>query len=345
MPKPPVDDTIRAILRDASSFQSGELAERTGLSRQALSAHLSRAVEGGWLVREGAGRGTRYSAGPGAEGSRFECRYPSSGLAETSVVREVVDCLDRYGPARNLGADSVLEYTLSEIVNNAIDHSGAPDIEVRVSVQGDVIELVVADQGIGAFENLRSGLHFEDHLHALQELSKGKVTTQPKQHTGEGIFFSSKMVERFQLSANGISWVVDNTLADQTVGSSESGPGTRVEFDIRASTPTTAASVFKRFSTDLDFDTTCCVIRLFEHGTTFISRSEAKRLVTNLDRFRKVILDFSGVQQVGQGFVDQVFRVWAHEHPEVALIPEAMNREVEFMVRRGLARAAQDLPG
>jgi anti-sigma regulatory factor (Ser/Thr protein kinase) len=261
------------------------------------------------------------------------------------VVREVTDWLDRHGPARNLGADSVLNYTVGEIVNNAIDHSGAPEVDVRISLHGTRIELAITDAGIGAFENLRSRLHLDDHLHALQELSKGKTTTQPGQHTGEGIFFSSKMVDRFQMTANGLSWLIDNTLDDQTVGHSESLSGTRVELDIRAMSPTTPASIFERYSTGLDFDTTCCVIHLFEHGTTFISRSEAKRLVTNLDRFRKVILDFRGVRQVGQGFVDQVFRVWAHEHPQVVLIPEAMNREVEFMVRRGLAHAAQDLQG
>jgi len=67
-----------------------------------------------------------------------------------------------------------------------------------------------------------------------------------------------------------------------------------------------------------------------------VSRSEAKRLLHGLDRFREVVLDFRGVEGVGQGFADEVFRVWAHAHPQTTLIPVHMNRAVEFMVRRAL---------
>lgn len=92
----------------------------------------------------------------------------------------------------------------------------------------------------------------------------------------------------------------------------------------------------------LEFDTTRCVIQLFEHGTEFVSRSEAKRLLANLERFREVVLDFHGVRTVGQGFVDEVFRVWARKHPDVRLVPEGMNATVGFMVRRGLARTEEE---
>jgi hypothetical protein len=91
-----------------------------------------------------------------------------------------------------------------------------------------------------------------------------------------------------------------------------------------------------------DLQSARCVVRLFEHGTFFVSRSEAKRLLANLDRFREVILDFRGVEGVGQGFVDEVFRVWAHDHSEVKLIPVEMNEAVEFMVRRGLPEMGSD---
>jgi len=37
---------------------------------------------------------------------------------------------------------------------------------------------------------------------------------------------------------------------------------------------------------------------------------------------------------VGQGFCDEVFRVFAAAHPEVVLVPTGMNESVSFMVRR-----------
>jgi len=69
-------------------------------------------------------------------------------------------------------------------------------------------------------------------------------------------------------------------------------------------------------------------------GTTFVSRSEAKRLTSGLDRFDDVVLDFTGVEMVGQGFVDEIFRVWGAAHPNVTLVPVHMVEPVAFMVAR-----------
>jgi uncharacterized protein (DUF1330 family) len=76
------------------------------------------------------------------------------------------------------------------------------------------------------------------------------------------------------------------------------------------------------------------VVKLFSYGVRFVSRSEAKRLCDGLERFRHVVLDFAGVEAVGQGFADEIFRVWASQHPEVELSPENMAPPVAFMVSR-----------
>lgn len=94
---------------------------------------------------------------------------------------------------------------------------------------------------------------------------------------------------------------------------------------------------------DHTFDRNRAVVKFIAHGTRFVSRSEAKRLARGLERFRVVTLDFQGVEAVGQGFVDELFRVWARKHPGTELEPVHMGEAVEFMVRRGLSRT--DLPG
>lgn len=76
------------------------------------------------------------------------------------------------------------------------------------------------------------------------------------------------------------------------------------------------------------------VVMLLPLGARLISRSEAKRLLAGLDRFAEVVLDFNGVEEIGQGFADEVFRVWARAHPKVRLKPVNMSEAVEFMVRR-----------
>ena len=76
--------------------------------------------------------------------------------------------------------------------------------------------------------------------------------------------------------------------------------------------------------------------RIGSLGPQVTSRSEARRLVAGLHRIRDLVLDFKGVEEVGQGFADEVFRVWARAHPKVCLKPVHMVEAVEFMVRRAM---------
>ena len=184
-----------------------------------------------------------------------------------------------------------------------------------------------------------------DFFSAIQELSKGKTTTDPARHTGEGIFFTSKVVDAFVLEANGLRWTVDNLRQDQAVGLSDRVTGTLVLCEIDTQSSRSTSEVFAEYSVDHDFARTRTVVQLFTIGVRFISRSEARRLLSGLERFRDVIIDFRGVQEVGQGFVDEVFRVWPSQHPDVTVRPTNMVGPVEAMVRRGLPGPPSPPPG
>jgi hypothetical protein len=208
-------------------------------------------------------------------------------------------------------------------------------VTVRAEVREHTAIIHVEDAGIGAFESVRLRLHLADALEALGEVSKGKVTTQPDRHAGEGLFFTSKAVDAFELHANGLVWVVER--GDQAVLEEPVRPGTTVVVRVDLRTHRSMEELFAAYTTDLAFDRSRAAVKLFEHGIRFVSRSEAKRLARGLERFREVLVDFTGVEGVGQGFVDELFRVWARAYPGTHLEPVHMNRPVEFMVRRGLA--------
>lgn len=74
-----------------------------------------------------------------------------------------------------------------------------------------------------------------------------------------------------------------------------------------------------------------------------VSRSEAKRLLRGVERFTHVTMDFTGIEEGGQGFVDEIFRVWPKQHPDAVVEPIGMVGPVEFMVRRGLGRRSRPL--
>jgi hypothetical protein len=165
---------------------------------------------------------------------------------------------------------------------------------------------------------------------------KGRETTAPDRHTGEGIFFTSRAVDRFELDANGLRWIVDAARQDHAIGDAPDHPGTRVRWEVDPTTGRALDGVFAPFvdPESLRFDRTVVPLRLFETEERFISRAEAKRLGRSLERFREAVLDFSGIDEVGQGFVDELFRVWARDHPQTRLVPINMYPVVERVVRR-----------
>ena len=334
----------------------GEVARELGVSASRLRQLADKGVipsersPGGHRVFDpGAVRSALARlATPEFESSRWtlpdwERELPIADLQEDVVWRELVaDVLhDRLSPE----AMSTANYAFTEMLNNAVDHSGAQSVRVAVWISRFEVRCEISDAGRGALPHLQEGLDLEDVYDALGELTKGKTTTDPERHTGEGIFFTSKAVDVFTLESAGLRWTVDNVRGDQAVGASEITHGTRVRWEMDPAATRSITEVFGAYTgEDLRFSRTRTVVRLFGFGVRFVSRSEAKRLMRGLERFEEVLVDFTGVEEVGQGFVDEVLRVWPNQHPETVVKPVGMTGPVEFMVRRGLPERRHGKP-
>jgi len=266
----------------------------------------------------------------------WTARYTLDGeLAEHLVWRQM---LAETGFEEDTPAGTILRYAFTEMLNNAIDHSHGSAADVRVWITDQLLAFRVADDGEGVFAHLRRGLGLADNLEAVSELTKGKRTTWRERHTGEGIFFTSKHLDIFQLSSDGLRWTVDNLRHDQAVSHSNVNIGTVVYGQVDARTTRSTREVFEQFSRDFEFVRTRPVVKLFGLGVSFVSRSEARRLLDGLDEFTDIDVDFTGVAGVGQGFVDELLRVWPQDHADKTITPINMNDAVEFMVRRGLPK-------
>lgn len=255
------------------------------------------------------------------------------GLEEHEVWRHVRDALD-IDVTTNGG--KIVQHAFNEMLNNAIDHSGGTAASVSVWARPDRLAFSLHDDGRGVFAHLKAARGLASEVEAVAELTKGKVTTMPDRHTGEGIFFTSKAVDLFQLASGRLRWTVDNLRQDQALGEVTDVRGTSVFAQVDPATPRVLASVFAEFTEDFDFVRSRPSVKLFGLGLAFVSRSEARRLLQDMDRFSEVEVDFTGVDDVGQAFVDELLRVWPSQHPEVHIVPVNMNAAVEFMVRRGL---------
>lgn len=255
--------------------------------------------------------------------------YSLAGLAEDSVW---ADARSELGDVPTK-ARQILGYSVTEMANNAIDHSRGTSLRVSLAVRGRRVEVHLADDGIGAFQSMAETFGYSDLADAIVDLTKGKRTTAPERHSGEGIFFTSKAVDLFSLEANGYRFEVDNLEADVALGQG-TAVGTAVVLALDLDTTRDLVEVFAAHTEDGEFVRTTPRVQLVHHGTEFLSRSQAKRFALGLEQFTRVELDFTGVDLIGQGFADELFRVWQTAHPDVRMEVVGANRGVALMISR-----------
>lgn len=93
------------------------------------------------------------------------------------------------------------------------------------------------------------------------------------------------------------------------------------------------------------FNKTVVPLRMASFGeSSLISRSQAKRVVRNLEKFHTILLDFTGIETVGQGFADEIFRVYQNENPDMEILPTNANEDIQRMIKRAIETARQDIP-
>jgi len=342
VPRPSKHDVLRPIVHlilDETGFvQSGRLAERAGVSRQTAFSFLQSQVRQGALGQVGAGRSARYVRLVREPESEL-FRFPLGGLDEDAAWRRVraSSALLSRVSARTA---PTWDFAFTEMVNNAEDHSGGTSVEVKVVAGAERLAMTVVDDGRGALPNLQRALGLGDAREAAERLVKGKLTTFPERHSGQGIFFTSRAMDRFVLESDALALEVDNVVGDWTLRAVPPMQGTRVRMELAWDSARTLKSVFDAFSDEhFAFIRTSVHVKLFERSPTFISRSEGKRLCAGLESFGEAVLDFKGVTAVGQGFCDEVFRVWARMHPGTRLVPVNMDENVGWFVRKAYADA------
>ena len=302
---------ILKCLKDRGAISGTELAAVLGISRQAVNRHLRDLVQDGKVTKEGATKGARYrlsGSSPSAPGQRVRKRYPLRDLEEDRVLREV-DARLRLRDHLSRKAWEITSYAFTEMVNNAIDHSRSPECRVDVELDAYLVRFCVRDFGIGVFESIAAKLGLPDAHAAVGELVKGKTTTMPERHSGEGIFFTSKVADMMSFRSHRTELVFDNNKKDVFVHEKRYQRGTEVVFELKKGSRRDLSSVFSKFAPeafDYRFEKTRVQVKLFEED--YISRSEARRLLTGLDRFSEVVLDFKGVTSIGQAFADEVFQ-------------------------------------
>jgi len=339
-------ETINSIANKKRTFYTKDIKKDhpKNVSRQAIAQVLKEMVLEGKLIKTGTGKQIEYAIPKNAKYLQFYFRKiltNNSKLEEYEVLNKIFkdksfeSCLKE-------NIKIIFEYSFTEILNNAIEHSKSKSIIFTVEIENHNLIFSIKDFGIGVYNNVMKKFALQNEYDAINELLKGKTTTTPRSHSGEGIFFTLKIADKFILESYGFKLTVDNIIEDIFVEEvlKRAIKGTNVKFYLSVDSNKHLINIFRAFQTDPEehsFNKTEIMVKLYTYGTIYISRSQARRLLANLQKFKKIILDFKGVPTIGQAFADEIFRVFKSNNTEIIIEPINTNDSVQFMIDRVVA--------
>lgn len=316
---------------------AGSAYKRYGVARQTVSRHLRALVDDGIIEPTGKTRARHYRivlADRGTWTAALGDDIAEHELWQEWLAPRLADCSEN--------VRDICHYGFTEMMNNVIDHSGSPQVALTYQRSLATVRMAVVDFGVGIFQKLQHDLGFEGKRDAVFELCKGKLTTDPARHTGEGIFFTSRMFDVFMLSSDelclGRYWGGRDTLLED-VGAAE--PGTSVTMTIALRSDRQMKDIFDHYTAtkeDFGFAKTVILVNLARTGTEqLVSRSQARRLLARFKQFKEIILDFAGVEIIGPAFADEIFRVFRSENPNYRVTWMNTSAAVDRMIKKAHA--------
>jgi len=315
---------------------AAHLVQRLALPKRGATTLLKRLAAAQWLQREGTARRPTWRPGPLRQVVQ---RYPLQGLLEDLPWRR------DFAPYFALPAavQRMAQHAFTELVNNAIDHSGGTWVTVSMRQTPAQLQLLVSDDGCGLFQRIAQSFDITEPALAMLELSKGRLTSQPERHCGRGLVVTSQLADVFDVRANAAgfqrrAWSAAKWHGLPAQGALAERAGTSIYLAIALDTARTLESVQRTLATDAQgyaFDRAQVSLSLVGSGTdapALASRADAKRVAARLATFRRAEIDFAGVEEIGHGFAHELFSVFRRAHPEVELVPVGASARVAAML-------------
>lgn len=319
----------------------GRTMEAFSISQNTVYRYLTELLHSGAVLRKKNGVYTIVS-----QTKQFTLSRAANELVDEQRIYEKLIYDDFIG---NLPENvrKIWDFSFTEMLNNAIDHSKAEEVSIFVSVNRSYTSIIIYDNGIGIFKNIRNWFALDSIDDAIAELFKGRITTDSANHSGEGIFFTSKFIDDFAVMSDGK--VFTRNRYEEIITDISGTPGfekwknlkgTIVIMKQSNSSNKKVEEIIWRFSDENTSEFSKTSIPVKEFFETYpVSRSQAKRLCARLDVFKEIELDFNGVSDMGQGFADEVFRVFQNRHPEIEIKGTNMSPNVERMYQHVINRA------
>ncbi|OGH84185.1 MAG: hypothetical protein A2261_00140 [Candidatus Magasanikbacteria bacterium RIFOXYA2_FULL_44_8] len=334
---------ILAKITKNGHIKSSDITRDTGFSRTYINRFLNELENEGAIIALGKTRQTVYvfSDQKDIDVARrqinnFLRKFDSKGLDEERIFQQIDKETGIFMELKE-NIHSVLHYAFTEMLNNAIDHAYSKHITVAAHRFPSRVWFSIIDTGVGVFNSVQKKFDLPNTTDTIGLLIKGKQTTDPKRHTGQGIFFTSKMADAFNLLSSNKNLRYVKKLDDYFIDDHKTKPGTMVSFSISTTSDTDATKIFAQYTNnEFGFDKTKVIVKLYKNKEGLLSRSEARRIMFGLEKFSEIIFDFKDVPVIGQGFADEIFRVWQNNFPDKKIQHINANENVEAMIKMAI---------
>jgi len=285
------------------------------LSKNTVIKYIDGLIKDGRLLRTSVGRFPSYSLPVDEKIFSFLRRETQS---EEAVWQAIVSFVGEQPHE----VAQILDYSFLEMCNNVLEHSEAESFTIKIEKTLTKICIVIDDDGVGIFAKIKNELHLASERQAIIELSKGKFTSSPQNHSGEGIFFSSKLCDEFYVFSDGLSYSPQEEIPPEFIPD-DNARGTRVVFVVHFDTKKTAQKIFAEYAganvDEPQFKTVIQMRFMAQEGMALTSRSQARRLLNRLEKFTCAVFDFKDVDFIGQAFADEIFRVYPTKNTRTEL--------------------------
>lgn len=334
--KEQVKNYILRQIAGGEKHYAAKAAETFQLSRSTIYNYTSELVRDMIIIKNDDGKYILTE-------TRNSFIYEQGNLDEDSIFKkDILPMLQ----GLQVNVTEAWRYAFTEMMNNAIEHSETESIFTTVRRNQLNTVICIIDTGVGIFHKIQEYMLDKKGeeltlVECMSLLFTGKFTTAKENHSGEGIFFTSHLMDGFFILSDNL-FFTRNNFADDYMNIDPLEKGTMVYMELSNKTQKTVKEVFDRYTNPEEgfMHTSVPIAHMFTDGSP-VSRSEARRLGAMLVRFKEATLDFTGVSSIGQAFTHEMFVVWQRRNPDIILNRIGMSQDVENMIKRVLVDASK----
>jgi len=308
--------------------------QRFGVSRQAVLKHMHALIADKQVIAHGKTRDRFYELRPQVNFNKtFEINndFSTEELIKKSIVPNLRSLKDNIR--------EIILFSMAAILNNCVEHSKSSKLYFKLYFTYNDLHIVVRDNGKGIFGNIKSNLSLASTQLSAIELAKGRITTDPINHSGDELYAVIKLFDNVKIESNGISLNYINYNQEWSLNHSFQQHGTRIHLKIDPSSKRSCKEIFENLFT-VKYSTLCIPINLLKlPGYDLVnSRAQANNVLRNIKDFKIIEFDFNNIDLIGPAFADELIRKIKTDNQSADIQWINSNNTVDLMMSRALNR-------